>query len=64
MKGIFALILEDGTYLRYSDGKPLLYTSEESACKRDIEPYKPVELNEKELYILEHTGYLPTVIER
>ena len=26
--------------------------------------FKPVELNKKELYILEHTGYLPTVIER
>ena len=62
MKGIFALVNEAGAHLRSTDGKPCLYSS--AANILGAEEYKPVELNEKELYILEHTGYLPTVIER
>jgi hypothetical protein len=63
MDGIFALVNEDGACLRSTNGSPCLCTSKVSALP-GYENYKPVELNEKELYILEHTGYLPTVIER
>jgi hypothetical protein len=69
MKGIFSVIFKDGHHLRNTMGKPSLFASMESAKEfidgSDLYPAMVArELNEKELYILEHTGYLPTVIER
>lgn len=70
MDGIFALVIKsDGANVRYANGKPILFTSESDA-KKYIESDQyfkglvPVELNEKEMYILENTGYLPRNITR
>jgi len=70
MEGIFALIIKNGGgNVRYANGKPILFTSESDARKyvesnQYFKGLAPVELNEKEMYILENTGYLPRTLTR